>query len=163
MSAINAALDQIDRVAEEGDLTPARHADLVELEALAEPILLPDGKRIYPPRLHGQPIDELACALLDMENPAESTFLRLTGPPGTASTPAVTPPGCARRSPTAPARSRCRSPARRAAPRLGRAPAGTRGDPDSSTCCRRGRRTVLPGRTRSAPASPTARAASSCR
>jgi hypothetical protein len=83
MSAINAALDQIDRVAEEGDLTPARHADLVELEALGEPILLPDGKRIYPPRLHGQPIDELACALLDMENPAESTFLRLTGPPGT--------------------------------------------------------------------------------
>ena len=83
MSAINAALDQIDRVAEEGDLTPDRHADLVELEALAEPILLPDGKRIYPPRLHGQPIDELACALLDMENPAESTFLRLTGPPGT--------------------------------------------------------------------------------
>src|SRR5206468_10636169 len=68
MSAINAALDQIDRVAEEGDLTPARHADLVELEALAEPILLPDGKRIYPPRLHGHPIDELACALLDMEN-----------------------------------------------------------------------------------------------
>jgi hypothetical protein len=83
MSAINAALDQIDRVAEEGDLTPDRHADLVELEALGEPILLPDGKRIYPPRLHGQPIDELACVLLDMENPAESTFLRLTGPPGT--------------------------------------------------------------------------------
>ena len=83
MSAINAALDQIDRVAEEGDLTAARHAGgPLELETLAEPILLPDGKRIYPPRLHGQPIDELACALLDMENPAESTFLRLTGPPG---------------------------------------------------------------------------------
>src|SRR5450755_1443589 len=84
MSAINAALDQIDRVAEEGDLAFARWAgEPLELEALAEPILLPDGKRIYPPRLHGQPIDELACALLDMENPAESTFLRLTGPPGT--------------------------------------------------------------------------------
>jgi len=83
MSAINAALDQIDRVAEEGDLTAARQAaGPLELEALAEPILLPDGKRIYPPRLHGQPIDELACALLDIENPAESTFLRLTGPPG---------------------------------------------------------------------------------
>jgi nitric oxide reductase NorQ protein len=83
MSAINAALNQIDRVAEEGDLTAVRQAGgPLELETLAEPILLPDGKRIYPPRLHGQPIDELACALLDMENPAESTFLRLTGPPG---------------------------------------------------------------------------------
>ena len=83
MSAINAALDQIDRVAEEGDLACARGAgEPIELDVLDEPILLPDGKRIYPPRLHGQPIDELACALLDMENPAESTFLRLTGPPG---------------------------------------------------------------------------------
>jgi MoxR-like ATPase len=82
MSAINAALNQIDRVAEDGDLTPPHTSGLLELETLAEPILLPDGKRIYPPRLHGQPIDELACALLDMENPAESTFLRLTGPPG---------------------------------------------------------------------------------
>ena len=84
MSAINAALDQIDRVAEEGDLACARGAgEPLELDVLGEPILLPDGKRIYPPRLHGQPIDELACALLDMENPAESTFLRLAGPPGT--------------------------------------------------------------------------------
>src|ERR1700681_4693165 len=83
MSAINAALDKIDRVAEKAAPPPPRPAHLLELEALAEPILLPDGKRIYPPRLHGQPIDELACALLDMENPAESTFLRLTGPPGT--------------------------------------------------------------------------------
>ena len=83
MSAINAALDQIDQVAAEGDLTPDRLADPVELDALTEPILLPDGRRIYPPRLHGQPIDELACALLDMHNPSESTFLRLTGPPGT--------------------------------------------------------------------------------
>jgi hypothetical protein len=83
MSAINAALDQIDRAADEGDLAaPRRDNGLLELEALGEPILLPDGKRIYPPRLHGQPIDELACALLDMDNPAESTFLRLTGPPG---------------------------------------------------------------------------------
>ena len=44
--------------------------------------MLPDGKRIYPPRLHGEPIDELACALIDMRDPAESTFLRLIGPPG---------------------------------------------------------------------------------
>ena len=44
--------------------------------------MLPDGKRIYPPCLHGQPIDELALALLDMHDPAQSTFLRLIGPPG---------------------------------------------------------------------------------
>ena len=32
--------------------------------------MLPDGKRIYPPSLHGAPVDELALALLDMEDPA---------------------------------------------------------------------------------------------
>jgi AAA domain (dynein-related subfamily) len=82
MSAIDAALSTIDRVAQEGDLAPERPIDVLELGSLAEPIVLPDGKRIYPPRLHGQPIDELACALIDTDRPAESTFLRLTGPPG---------------------------------------------------------------------------------
>ena len=81
MSAITAALSQIDRVAAEGDLAPDPAAPL-ELETAGEPILLPDGKRIYPPCLHGQPIDELALALLDMDEPAKSTFLRLIGPPG---------------------------------------------------------------------------------
>ena len=81
MSAITAALSQIDRVAAEGDLVPDPAAPL-ELETAGEPILLPDGKRIYPPCLHGQPIDELALALLDMHDPAQSTFLRLIGPPG---------------------------------------------------------------------------------
>ncbi|MHB1571102.1 MAG: P-loop NTPase family protein, partial [Solirubrobacteraceae bacterium] len=81
MSAITAALSQIDRVAAEGDLAPDPAAPL-ELETAGDPILLPDGKRIYPPCLHGQPIDELALALLDMKQPAESTFLRLIGPPG---------------------------------------------------------------------------------
>ena len=81
MRAITAALSQIDRVAAEGDLAPDRAASL-ELETAGEPILLPDGKRIYPPCLHGQPIDELAVALLDMQEPAQSTFLRLIGPPG---------------------------------------------------------------------------------
>jgi hypothetical protein len=81
MSAITAALSQIDGVAAEGDLAPDPAAPL-ELETAGEPILLPDGKRIYPPSLHGQPIDELALALLDMEDPAGSTFLRLIGPPG---------------------------------------------------------------------------------
>jgi hypothetical protein len=83
MSAIDTALNTIDAVAAEGDLAPDRPAsDRLELEAAGEPIVLPDGKRIYPPRLHGQPIDELACALLDMNDPGGSTFLRLIGPPG---------------------------------------------------------------------------------
>ena len=66
----------------EGDLAPTRTLESLELESAGEPIVLPDGRRIYPPRLHGQPIDELACALLDMDDPAQSTFLRLIGPPG---------------------------------------------------------------------------------
>ena len=82
MSAIDQALSAIDRVAEEGDLAPERPSDALELESLSSPVLLPDGKRIYPPRLHGEPIDELACALIDTDRPAESTFLRLIGPPG---------------------------------------------------------------------------------
>jgi nitric oxide reductase NorQ protein len=81
MSAITAALSQIDGVAAEGDLAPDAAAPL-ELETAGDPIVLPDGKRIYPPCLHGQPIDELALALLDMQEPAKSTFLRLIGPPG---------------------------------------------------------------------------------
>ncbi|MGO9898727.1 MAG: hypothetical protein ACLP0J_03295 [Solirubrobacteraceae bacterium] len=68
MSAITAALSQIDRVAVKGDLAPDPTAPL-ELEAAGEPIVLPDGKRIYPPSLHGAPIDELALALLDMNEP----------------------------------------------------------------------------------------------
>jgi len=82
MSAIDQALSTIDQIASEGDLAPKRPADLLELDALAEPIVLPDGRRIYPPRLHGEPIDELACALIVTDRPAESTFLRLIGPPG---------------------------------------------------------------------------------
>jgi hypothetical protein len=81
MSAITAALSQIDGVAAEGELAPDPAAPL-ELETAGEPVLLPDGKRIYPPCLHGQPIDELALALLDMHDPAQSSFLRLIGPPG---------------------------------------------------------------------------------
>jgi MoxR-like ATPase len=81
MSAITAALSQIDGVASEGDLVPDPAASL-GLDEAGEPILLPDGKRIYPPSLHGSPVDELAVALLDTQDPAASTFLRLIGPPG---------------------------------------------------------------------------------
>jgi hypothetical protein len=83
MSAIDAALSQIDDVAREGDLAAEPlTGDPLELEPAGEPIELPDGKRIYPPLLHGEPVDRLALALLDMENPAGSSFLRLIGPPG---------------------------------------------------------------------------------
>ena len=84
-SAIAAARQQINDVGADGDLDAATApADIdLDLDAVAEPIELPDGKRIYPPRLHGEPIDELACALLDMQRPGRSRFLRLVGPPGT--------------------------------------------------------------------------------
>jgi MoxR-like ATPase len=81
VSAIDAALNTIDEVAAEGDLTPTAAAPL-ELEAASEPIVLPDGRRIYPPLLHGEPVDRIACGLLDTDDPARSIFLRLTGPPG---------------------------------------------------------------------------------
>jgi hypothetical protein len=54
----------------------------MQLATASAPIVLPDGRRIYPPRLHGQPIDELALALLDIDDPAQLSLLRLGGPPG---------------------------------------------------------------------------------
>jgi hypothetical protein len=65
MRALTAALSAIDEIAEQGDLAPAVSApEPLALESAGEPIRLPDGRRIYPPRLHGTPVDELACALL---------------------------------------------------------------------------------------------------
>ena len=88
MSAIDAALSTSTGSPTKAT-SPPTPADAARARvADGEPILLPDGKRIYPPRLHGQPIDELACALLDIDNPAESTFLRLIGPPGSGKSPA---------------------------------------------------------------------------
>ena len=120
MSAITAALSQIDRVAAEGDLVPEAAAPL-ELEMASEPIVLPDGKRIYPPCLHGQPIDELALALLDMNDPAAVEL------------PAADRPARRRQEPDRPRdrlppvdrpRPRGRRPARRSVLRVRRAPAG---------------------------------------
>src|SRR5688572_6571295 len=83
MSAITTALAQLDDVAAEGDLAVnPLPSDAVALEPPGDPIHLPDGKRIYPPLLHGEPVDRLALALLDMDDPASSSFLRLVGPPG---------------------------------------------------------------------------------
>lgn len=83
-SATSAALGQIDDVAAEGDLDADRLDDIdLDLDSVEDPIHLPDGKVIYPPRLHGAPVHEIACQLLDMDAPSRSRFLRLTGPPGT--------------------------------------------------------------------------------
>jgi MoxR-like ATPase len=82
MSAITAALRQLDDVAADGDLVPdPLPTEPLVLEPPNDPIVLPDGKRIYPPTLHGEPVDTLALALLDMDDPARSSFLRLVGPP----------------------------------------------------------------------------------
>ena len=84
MSAITAALRQHRRRRRRRRPRPRPRSppSRSTLESAGEPIVLPDGKRIYPPLLHGEPVDELACALLDMDDPARSTFLRLIGPPG---------------------------------------------------------------------------------
>lgn len=83
-SAITAAREQIAAVGADAELGPADLAGVdLALDGLATAIELPDGKTIYPPKLHGAPIDQLACELLDMQDPAQSKFLRLIGPPGT--------------------------------------------------------------------------------
>lgn len=82
-SALTAGLDQIDEVAAEGDLDTQRLQDIdLDLDSVADPIRLPDGKVIFPPLMHGEPVHELACALMDMEHPERSRFLKMTGPPG---------------------------------------------------------------------------------
>jgi hypothetical protein len=82
-SAIAAARQRINDVGADGDLDGAwAHAEVdLGVDSVAEPIELPDGKLIYPPKLHGEPIDHVACALLDMQQPSRSRFLRLVGPP----------------------------------------------------------------------------------
>lgn len=83
-SGIAAALGEIDRIGEEGDLDANAPAPVnFDVDAVGDPVVLPDGKRIYPPLMFGEPVDEVACKLIDTENPAASRFLRLTGPPGT--------------------------------------------------------------------------------
>ena len=55
-SAIAAARQQINDVGADGDLDAATSpADIhLDLDAVADPVELPDGKVIYPPRLHGR-------------------------------------------------------------------------------------------------------------
>lgn len=82
MTALNDALATIDGVADEGDLRPPEF-DEISLEGTCDPITLPDGRRIFPPMLHGERVHDIACGLLDHDNPSRSKFLRLVGPPGT--------------------------------------------------------------------------------
>ena len=81
---ISSALATIDQIGAEGEMDATAPEPIsFDLDAVAKPIVLPDGKRIYPPMLFGEPIDEVACRLIDTEDPAASRFLRLIGPPGT--------------------------------------------------------------------------------
>ena len=84
-SAIAAARQRINDVGADGDLDGATARGEIDLDvdAIADPIELPDGKVIYPPKLHGEPIDRVACALLDKQQPSGSRFLWRNGPPGT--------------------------------------------------------------------------------
>ena len=78
MSAIDAALATIDEIGAKGEMdAEARPPVGFDLDGGADPIVLPDGKRIYPPMLFGEPIDALACRLIDTQDPAASRFLRL--------------------------------------------------------------------------------------
>lgn len=83
MSAIDATLSSLGQVARDGDLRLGSSGPATCWSSrLGDPIVLQDGKRIYSPRLHGEPIDELTCALIDTDRTAESTLLPLFGPAG---------------------------------------------------------------------------------
>ena len=83
MSAITAALGQIDRIGAEGDME-ANTTDPVSFDpdGVSDPVTLPEGNVVYPPTIHGEPLHELAANLMDGHNPARSRFLRMIGPPG---------------------------------------------------------------------------------
>jgi len=83
MSALTAARDRINGVGADAELVSELGRVTVDADDVADPIELPDGKRIFPSRIHGTPVDEIACALLDMQDPGRSRFLQLIGPPGT--------------------------------------------------------------------------------
>jgi AAA domain (dynein-related subfamily) len=81
-TAVKSALAAIDEVAAEGDIA-AEAEPLPTLDAPADKLTLPDGRVLYPPRLFGSPLHEVACELMDLDDPVNSRFLRLIGPPGT--------------------------------------------------------------------------------
>jgi hypothetical protein len=82
MSALDSALATIDRIGAEGEMDANAPAPAsFDVEALPDPIQLPDGREVYMPTVLGVPLDDIVCGLVD-ENPAKSRFLRLIGPPG---------------------------------------------------------------------------------
>ena len=74
MSAIDAALRQIDGVAADGDLAPSPPGALraVDPADASEPVELPDARTLYVARLRGRRVDTLACAPLDLERPGRA-------------------------------------------------------------------------------------------
>ena len=76
------ALGVVDELAAEGDLTPASEP-LDTLDAPLHRLVLPDGRTLYPPSLFGRALHDVACDLMDLDDPTLSRFIRLIGPPGT--------------------------------------------------------------------------------
>jgi MoxR-like ATPase len=85
-SAIAAGLGIVDDIAADGGITATVEEVDDSLDTPAVKVVLPDGRNgrtIYPPSLFGRPLHEVACDLMDLEDPAQSRFMRLIGPPGT--------------------------------------------------------------------------------
>ena len=84
MSAITAALRQLDDVAAEGDLAAAPlPADTLDLEPAGEPIELPDGKHDLPAaRCTASASTSSPARCWTWTTRPRSSFLRLIGPPG---------------------------------------------------------------------------------
>ena len=95
MSAINAALDQIDRVAEEGDLAPDRHADLARARRARRADPAP-GRQADLPAQAARPADRRARLRAARH-----------GEPRRVDVPAADRPARHRESRCSPGRSRC--------------------------------------------------------
>ncbi len=81
--AIDDLLATVDEAAREGDLVATRAGVIEKVNDPGDGVLLPDGRRIYPPRVLGIPAHEVIAGLLDQQDPSRSRFVRLIGPPGT--------------------------------------------------------------------------------
>jgi hypothetical protein len=89
MSALKTGRTQIQQTAAEAGL--ALNSANVELDpsGLAAPIVLPDGKIIYPTKVFGRPIHEVAVALIRAQTGRMSRGVRLIGPPGTGKSQSI--------------------------------------------------------------------------
>lgn len=85
-SAVANARTKLREQAAQGDLQgPPALIDVsnLDLDYEGDPIDMPDGRTIYPPKLFGEPLHEVAANLIDLQQPSKSRFIRLVGPPGT--------------------------------------------------------------------------------